>query len=174
MPRFVALLRGINVGGHKPVPMAELRGLCESLGLRDVETYIQSGNVVFSAASASEARLEWAIAKRFGFPVDVIVRSAKEWPAKCPWPEREPNRVMLLLSKRPAAKGAVENLRERATGETIEAGPGGIWVHYPGGQAKTKLTPALLDRLVGSPVTARNWITVQRLGEMVRATGGGR
>lgn len=167
MARFVGLLRGINVGGHKPVPMAELRALCEKLGWREVETYIQSGNVVFTAAAAAEAALEKAIAKRFGFPVDVIVRSAKAWPARCPWPDREPNRVMLLLSKATPKPGAVEALRERAAGEAIEAVGGAIWVHYPEGVGKTKLTPALLDRVIGSPVTARNWTTVQKLGGML-------
>ena len=80
----VALLRGINVGGNKKVPMAELRALGEKLGWRQVATYIQSGNVVFAGgggAAAAERALEQAIEKRFGFPVPVVVRTAAQWRA---------------------------------------------------------------------------------------------
>jgi uncharacterized protein (DUF1697 family) len=172
----VALLRGINVGGHRKVPMAELSALCGSIGFGRARTYIQSGNIVFSAAGtapAAEKKLEAAIHERFGFPVDVLVRTASQWAAYvaanplAKVAEAEPNRVVLLLSKSPPARDAVSALRPRAVdGERIEAAGDTIWIHYPGGQATTKLSPALLDRLVGSPVTARNWRTVAKLAEM--------
>ena len=139
MSGFVALLRGINVGGHRKVPMAELRELCEAIGWDEVRTYIQSGNVVFSAAGkgrAHEAALEQAIERRFGFPVDVIVRSGAELSrhaAANPFleaSEKEPNRVMLFLSKKKPLKGAAEALQERAWEgiRSAEAG-GALWVH---------------------------------------------
>src|SRR5579862_2902066 len=82
MPTHVALLRGINVGGHNKVPMAELRELVAGLGHDDVATYIQSGNVVFSAAGkdspALASALEKAIAARFGFTIRVVVLSRAE------------------------------------------------------------------------------------------------
>ena len=81
MARFIALLRGINVGGHALVPMARLRDICAGLGWNEVETYIQSGNVVFEAsgkAAALEAALEKALAGAFGFAPAVIVRSAAQ------------------------------------------------------------------------------------------------
>jgi uncharacterized protein (DUF1697 family) len=176
MTCFIALLRGINVGGNRKIPMAELRELCGELGFEDVQSYIQSGNLVFTAsgkADAVEARLEKAIEKRFGFAVDVIVRTAAQWPAYVkgnPLPEaseKEPQLVHLALSKSPPKKDAVAALRERATtGERIEAAGEAIWIHFAGGVARSKLSPTVFDRLVGSPVTARNWRTVQKLAEL--------
>ena len=104
--RYVALLRAANVGGAK-LPMAELREVCADLGWEKVETYIQSGNVVFEAAGKPdvlESALEEAVAKRFGFERPAIVRSARAWAdyakgSPCPEAERdEPNRLMLGLS----------------------------------------------------------------------------
>src|SRR5687768_16961150 len=103
MGKFVALLRGINVTGTNKIPMADLRTHCAGLGWRDVETYIQSGNVVFAADGAAaqlEALLEKEIQKRFGLSIPVIVRSAAQWPklaASNPYreaAETEPNRLM--------------------------------------------------------------------------------
>lgn len=179
MATFIALLRGINVGGNKMIPMAELRTLCSGLGFADVQTYIQSGNVIFSSdekkitAAALETRLEKAIAERFGFHVDTLVRAATEWPAlikgnpfieAC---EKEPQYVLMTLAKRTPNPDAVAALRERAKdGERIEAAGTAIWFHHPGGSARSKLTPSLIDRLVGSPVTGRNYRTVIKLGEL--------
>ena len=173
---FIALLRGINVGGHNLIPMPELRSLCGDLGWGDVQTYIQSGNLVFKAPAAParlEADLEGAIERRFGFPISIIVRAAADWPAYVrgnPYPdesEGEPNRVMLALAKAPPKPDALENLRRRAdSGERIAQVGDALWLHYKDGIGKSKLTPVLLDRLVGSPVTARNWRTVLKLHEM--------
>src|SRR5690625_2654452 len=82
MNAFVALLRGINVGGHHKVPMAELRDVCRELGWQNIQTYIQSGNIIFSADGAPtqlEADLEQAIVAHFGFSVPVIIRSNYQW-----------------------------------------------------------------------------------------------
>lgn len=176
MATFIALLRGINVGGHKLVSMAELRTLCSGLGFADVQTYIQSGNVIFSAqgtAASLETTLEKAIAQQFGFPVDTLVRAAQEWPAYIkgnPFVDacaKEPQLVLMALAKRTPCKEAVAALRERAKdGERIEAAGPAIWFHHPSGSARSKLTPSLIDRLVGSPVTTRNYRTVLKLGEL--------
>lgn len=176
MKTFIALLRGINVGGHKTVPMSQLRSLCEKLGWRDVQTYIQSGNIVFSAAgkpAALESNLERAIEEHFGFPVPVIVRAAADWPAyiksnpfldAC---KKESKLVMLCLAKAAPKPDAAKNLRERAAkGERIEQIGDALWIHFAGGVARSKLSPALLDRAVGSTVTARNWLTVLKLQEL--------
>lgn len=176
MTTFIALLRGINVGGHRPVPMAELRALCGEIGLADAQTYIQSGNLVFAArgqAAAIEGELEAAIERRFGFAVDVVVRPAARWSgyvADNPMldvAEAQPNWTLLGLSKSPPRPDALAELRARAAaGERIEAAGEALWFHYPQGVARTKLTPALIDRVVGSPLTARNWRTVQKLAAM--------
>lgn len=181
MAAYLALLRGINVSGTRKIPMADLRELAEGLGLGDVKTYIQSGNLVFTAsqpAAALEAQLERAIHDRFGFAVDVLVRSAAQWPAYLranPFPDAardQPNLLMLALSKQPLRSEAVATLRQRAqNGERIEAAGEVLWVHYPSGVAASKLSPALFDRAAGSPVTARNFRTAQKLAEMLAAAG---
>ena len=177
--RYVALLRAVNVGGCK-LPMAELRDVCAQLGWEKVETYIQSGNVVFEAAgkpAALESALEQAVAKRFGFERPVIVRSAEQWAAYAegsPFPEAErdePNRLMLGLSKSPPKADAPALLEAKAAaGERVELKGDALWVHYPGGAGTTKLTPALFDKAAGSPVTQRNWRTVLKLQEMLAAS----
>jgi uncharacterized protein (DUF1697 family) len=174
----VALLRGINVGGHNKIPMAGLRDLCAELGWQDVQTYIQSGNLVFTAAPgppALETDLEEAILDRFGLEITVIVRAASAWAAYMdanPFPaatEREPNFVHMLLSKAPAAPDAAERLQERATtGERVALAGKALWIHYPNGAGRSKLSPALLERLAGSPVTGRNWNTALKIAEMVQ------
>jgi len=166
------------VGGRK-LPMAELRALCAGLGWENAATYIQSGNVVFSAAGrpgAIEKALEDAIAGRFGLDVPVIVRTAAEWalyPAGNPFPQAakdEPNRLMLLLSRRPPAPGAEAVIQARAqAGEQVRRAGDAIWFHYPQGAGTSKLTPSLIDRAIGSPGTARNYRTVLKLKEMLEA-----
>lgn len=177
MSKFVALLRGINVSGKNRVPMAELRQLCEDLGWSDVATYIQSGNVVFagkSTAKTHEAELEQAIERGFGLSIPVLVRAAKDWPAYVggnPFPqaaEAEPNRLMLCLSQRPPNDNAAEKLQERANdGERVKLVGDALWIHFAAGAGTSKLSPALIDRLVGSPVTARNFRTVVKLQDML-------
>jgi uncharacterized protein (DUF1697 family) len=173
---FIALLRGINVSGRNMIPMPQLRSLCADLGWAEVQSYIQSGNLVFQATAAPaklEAALQQAIERHFGFSIPIIVRAAADWPAYVrgnPYPdasESEPNAVMLALSKAPPKEDAVEKLQERAaSGERIVQVGDALWIHFGGGVAKSKLSPGLLDRLIGSPVTTRNWRTVLKLQEM--------
>lgn len=174
---FIALLRGINVGGRNPVPMAELRSLCTDLGWRNAQTYIQSGNLIFQADAPAvqlEAELERGMERRFGLAIPVIVRAAADWTGYIlgnplrEASEKEPSLVMVALAKAPPKPEAVEGLRERATsGEQIVRVGDALWIQYAGGAARSKLSPALLDRLVGSPVTTRNWRTVLKLGGLV-------
>jgi uncharacterized protein (DUF1697 family) len=176
MTKRIALLRGINVGGRNKVPMAALRELCAGLGWGEVATFIQSGNVVFEAKGADEAleaALEEALAKRFEVRTAVIVRSAGEWAeiiTANPFPdesEREPNRVLVGLSKHALAPGAAEAVAAKAAaGERVEQAGGALWFHYPNGAGQSKLTPATIDRAAGSPVTARNWRTMTALADM--------
>lgn len=177
----IALLRGINVGGNKKVPMADLRELATGLGWSRVATYIQSGNAVFAASgkpAALEAALEKAIAKHFGFPVPVVVRTAAEWlgwAKGSPFPDAEAARSNLLhlgIGKAAPAAGAAKALAPYCTqGERIVVRDGAIWIDYQNGVARSKLAPAVLDRAVGSTVTLRNWKTVQALAAMVQAPG---
>jgi uncharacterized protein (DUF1697 family) len=178
MPSFVALLRGINVGGRNKIAMADLRALAEDLGWSAVWTYIQSGNVIFEAESdafALEQELEHRIQRDFGFPVPVIVRSTVQWKSYSgsnPFPEaaaNEANRLLLYVPKQAPLPGAESALRERARdGEAIAIVGDALWIHFPGGSGRSKLSPALIDRLLGSPSTSRNWRTVLKLQEMLQ------
>lgn len=171
----IALLRGINVGRSTRIPMMELRTLCEEIGWRDVRTYIQSGNVIFQSgkdASQLEVELEAALPGTFGVTASVIVVTADalaEHARANPFPEESaatPQHVMLALSKAPPADDALDRLRERAGTERLERVDDALWIHYPDGAGRSRLTPGMFDRAVGSPVTTRNWRTVEKLTEL--------
>ena len=157
--------------------MAELRSLCAEIGWNDAQSYIQSGNLLFTASgnpARLESQLEEAIEQRFGLQIPVIVRSANDWLTYAksnPFPNASantPNLVALALSKQTPKPDAVEQLQERAAdGERVALVGKALWIHFAGGTARSKLAPAVLDRLVGSPVTARNWRTVCKLEEML-------
>ena len=176
MGKLVALLRAVNVGGRK-LPMAELRALCTGLGWSDVRTYIQSGNIVFEAEReprALEAQLEAALRSRFGMEVPTIVRTVPQWKRLVesnPFAseaETEPNRVLAGLAKAKIASGAADAIQAKAAaGERVALAGEALWFHYPAGVGTSKLTPALIDRSAGSPVTARNWRTILTLEEML-------
>jgi uncharacterized protein (DUF1697 family) len=176
MPRRLALLRAVNVGGRK-LPMAELRALAEALGWRNPETYIQSGNLVFTAggeAAALESALERAVKDRFGFDAPVMVRGEAEWRALLaanPFgreAEAEPNRVFVGVPKRTPAADAAERIGAKAAaGERVALAGGALWFHYPAGAGASKLAPALIDLAAGCPVTARNWRTACALRQML-------
>jgi uncharacterized protein (DUF1697 family) len=174
MGGFVALLRGINVGGHRKVPMAELRAVAEGLGLTRVRTYVASGNLVFESneqGPALERALEAAIAERFGFDVDVIVRSAAEWCALHggnPFPEEsatDPAKVMMTIGKQPATDAAVAALRARASAnERVERAGEALWLWFGDGAGRSKLAAAPAGKEIW---TTRNWRTVATLKDML-------
>jgi uncharacterized protein (DUF1697 family) len=177
---FVALMRGINVGSTRKLPMAELRTLAVKNGLQRPETYIQSGNLIVDAGIAADevrAVLEKAIAKRFGLRVDVIVRAASQWQpylAANPFandPATLPKMLHLILSRDPLYGGAAKALAERALhGERMAVTGGALWIDYgANGVGKSKLTPLLIDKACGSPATGRNWNSVVKIGEMIEA-----
>jgi uncharacterized protein (DUF1697 family) len=176
MARWIALLRGINVGGRNTVPMAALRQLCEGLGWKDVRSFIQSGNLVFEAggaAGALETSLEEALERKFGFRPAVVVRSAAAWSKLLkanPFGEEaeaEPGQVLIGLAKDPLPKAAASVIEAKAAaGERVREAGGALWFHYPNGVGRSKITPAAIDKAAGSPVTARNWRTALALADM--------
>jgi uncharacterized protein (DUF1697 family) len=178
MARRIALLRGINVGGRNMVPMAALRELCAAVGWSNVETFIQSGNIVFEAAGARarlEHALEEALESRFGFRPAVIVRSAAEWAsmlAANPFAveaKDEPGLVLVGLPKSPLARDAAAAIESKgAAGERVREAGGALWFHYPNGAGRSKITPSIVDKAAGSPVTARNWRTALALRDLTR------
>jgi uncharacterized protein (DUF1697 family) len=176
MAKWIALLRGINVGGRNKVPMAALRALCEGLGWDQVQTFIQSGNVVFEAggrAGKLETALERALDARFGFIPAVLVRDAKAWRdllAANPFTveaEEEPAKVMVGISKGALATGAAATIEGKgAAGERVREAGGALWFHYPDGAGRSKIGPAAVDKAAGSPVTARNLRTALALRDL--------
>ena len=172
---YVALLRGINVGGHKPLPMSELVALVEQVGGREVETYIQSGNVVFTAppavAEVLPATLSAAIAARLGFRCEVMVREGDEVVALAVGHAFAATGLedkflhVVFLAEVPAAE-RVELLDPDGTlPEEIEVRGREVFVAYHLGAGSSKLR---FDGL-GVAATARNLRTVRKLAEMVRA-----
>ena len=174
----LALLRGINVGGRR-LKMADLRALCAALGWEEVDTFIQSGNLLFRAAGAAaalEEALEARIRSAFAMEVPVIVRSRAQVDlclAANPLvreAREAPNRLMLLFAKRKLAAGAAAAVEARGqAGERAVAAGGCLWLWFPQGSGRSKLTPSLLDRLVGSPATTRNHRTMTKLAAMLAA-----
>jgi len=176
MPRFVVLLRAINTGKRK-APMAELREACRVAGFADVQSYIQSGNLVLSGdgdAATIERSIEAVVERRFGFSAEAIARTAAQWSvyaAGSPFPEVEverPGNLHLCLSKRAPNADVAERLMGRATlGERVILAGDALWVDFVGGVGESKLLPVVFDKFAGSTVTARNWNTVLKLQEMV-------
>lgn len=173
MTTYVALLRGINVGGHRRVPMDALRRAVESVGHADVVTYIQSGNVVFDAAErdprAVADELEAALHEAFGFEIEVVVRSAGEMAdivAGNPFVVRRAHTKDLYVAfAHDPVPGEPKVDRTYAPDEYCIA-PHVVYLHTPAGYGNTRLNASVLHRVAGSSVTARNWNTVTKLAEL--------
>ncbi|MEV4743937.1 DUF1697 domain-containing protein [Streptomyces sp. NPDC049555] len=172
---YAALLRGINVGGHKKVPMAELRSLLEQLGHGDVRTYLQSGNAVFTSPQPDEdvlaAQLREALATHFGFPVDVIVRDhayLAAVAAACPFPaaELEGRQLHVTYFAEPVPQLAVE--RSDFLPEDFALGDRALYLYTPDGLGRSPLGDTLGRAVArtGALATSRNWNTVVKLTEM--------
>ena len=181
MTRCVALLRGVNVGGNKGVPMSELKAVGMALALGDPRTLLQSGNLVFSSGGQNtadlERRLEAAIAERIGVKTEVCVRTAAAWRrliAANPFPKaatEDPGHLLLMAFKSAPGPEAPDSLAAVYEGpEQVRLAEGHAYIVYPEGVGRSKLTPALLARHLGRG-TARNWNTVLRLRDALAEPG---
>ena len=172
MTRHIVLLRGINVGGNNKLPMADLRASLTNAGYEDVSTYIQSGNVALSATSCDTDKITALIAQDFGLTIPVVVRSEAQLRATIddnPFPEvaDEPKRLLVYFCAEAISDTSLPDLdRAKYEGDRVEAKAGEIYVAYREAVSASKLTNAVLDRVVGSVTTARNWKTVLKLAEM--------
>lgn len=175
--RHVAFLRGINVGGRNKVPMKKLAMMFEEVGCTDVSTYIQSGNVVFTARSMLVRRLPelitGALLKGLGVKVPVVVRSASELSNVLnnnPFLRRasaKPEHLHVgFLAKLPTPSRVSALDPTRSPGDTFEVLGREIHLCCPGGMARTKLTVTYFDRVLGTVTTVRNWRTTQKLAEL--------
>jgi uncharacterized protein (DUF1697 family) len=166
MPVYVALLRAVNVGGTGKLPMARLVTMCRDAGFERVQTYIASGNVVFSSRH-SEARVKTELETRLeafaGQPVGVLVRTATEMAAVLrsnPFPDASPTTTVAIFLDKAPPRDAVQQA-SGARDEQMHPGKREIYVHYPSGQGRSKLKiPA------AKAGTARNMNTVAKLAEM--------
>lgn len=166
MPTYIALLRAVNVGGTGKLPMAELRAMCAAEGFTKIQTYIASGNVIFSSrlsASKVKALLEKRLQTGAGKPVGVLVRTSDEMAAVLqanPFPESPPNRTVAVFLDKPPAADALDDIRGRKN-EELRAGLREIYIAYGDGMADSKLKmPAATQG------TARNMNTIAKLVEL--------
>jgi len=173
---YVAFLRGVNVGGARKLPMAELRSLLASTGYGDVRTYVQSGNVVFTATPTDTvvlaAELGSVIEERFGFDVVAVVRDAQELAAIAsahPYAgdEEDPKRLhVLFLAQRPSPEQVSGLDPDRSPVDRFVVDGRELYVHYPDGVGRSKFTIDYVERVLGTPATGRNWNTVTKLAEL--------
>lgn len=178
MPAYVALLRGINVGGNRRLKMADLREVFAAAGAHDIATYIQSGNVVFTHPARSQpalaAELEQRIAKKVGLAVPVVLRSAGELAraiADSPFPDADADELhVAFLATRPPANVPPIDARAFAPERCAVIGRD-LYLYLPNGMGRSKLAAAVLARptAIGAGGTARNWRTVLKLSELASA-----
>ncbi|SCG36252.1 DUF1697 domain-containing protein [Micromonospora zamorensis] len=179
MTRYVALLRGVNVGTTR-LAMADLRRIVTGLGHEDVKTYLQSGNVAFGStvrdAEKLAAGIERALADELALTVPVLVRSGRELAAVAggnPYADREddPTRLLVAFLATPPKKSTVDALTVPG-GENVSFTVTGreVFLHFvDGGYGRSKFTNAYLEKKLGVVSTSRNWKSVRALAEMTAA-----
>ena len=178
MTRHVALLRAVNVGTGRKVPMADLRTLLADAGAGDVETYIQSGNAVLSHPARAEtelrADLEVRLEAAFGFAIPVILRRADAWETIVtgnPFRDADPAHLHVSFLRDAPPAGALDALdAERFAPEAFAADGREVYLHLPAGMGRAKL-PRAVARAHGVPETTRNWRTILRLLDMAQSRG---
>jgi uncharacterized protein (DUF1697 family) len=177
MTTYIALLRGINVAGHKQVAMDDLRDLLTHLGLVDARSLLQSGNLVFRGGVRAGARLERLLEteaeKRLGLQTDFFLRTAEEWKAIVahnPFrkeAERDPAHLAVMFLKDAPDSNAVKALQAAITGpEVVRAEGKQAYITYPNGFGRSRLTNTLIDKKLGTRCTGRNWNTVLRIAAL--------
>ncbi|MCP2257568.1 Uncharacterized conserved protein, DUF1697 family [Streptoalloteichus tenebrarius] len=170
MTRFVALLRGINVGGRQKVAMADLRAVLAGLGHTEVRTHLQSGNAVFTAPDRPTdevaTEIERAIHRELDLTVKVMVRTAEELRAVVegnPLEVGDPARFLVSFLDRAPDPALLDTLDPAAYApEQVRLGARELYLSLPDGIHRARL-PQVLDRLLKAPATARNWNTVTKL-----------
>ncbi|MEU1398717.1 DUF1697 domain-containing protein [Micromonospora zamorensis] len=179
MTRYVALLRGVNVGTTR-LAMADLRRIVTDLGHEDVKTYLQSGNVAFGStvrdAEKLAAGIERALADELALTVPVLVRSGRELAAVAggnPYADREddPTRLLVAFLATPPKTSTVDGLTVPG-GENVSFTVTGreVFLHFvDGGYGRSKFTNAYLEKKLGVVSTSRNWKSVRALAEMTAA-----
>jgi len=174
MAVVICMLRGVNVTGNNLIKMAELKALCVSIKLKDAQTFIQSGNVIFSTDEKDLAkvtkRIQDAIEKKFGFRPGVILRTAAELRRvikKNPFAAREgiePSNLLVIFWADEPAKEACQRAQAVKTApEEVHLIGGEAFIYFQEGQGRSKLRWQLIERAVGTFGTGRNWNSVTKM-----------
>jgi uncharacterized protein (DUF1697 family) len=177
MAVIVSMLRGVNLLSHNRIKMDALRALYESLGLRDAQTYVVSGNVVFRTKarnlSALAKRIENAIERSFGFRPRVILRTTSELKdvvARNPFRSRrdiEPSKLLVtFLESHPAAEALEQVLKIKADPEEMHIHGREVYIYFPDGMGRSKLSWVTVEKKLKTSGTGRNWNSVTKLLEM--------
>ena|SRR5947209_16722331 len=171
--RYVALLRGINVGGSRKVAMADLRQVLLSLGYTDVETYLQSGNALFTGPEgdpdATARAIEQGLMRDLGMEIRVLLRTREEMAAVIagnPFPQAltTPSLLHVAFLSGPLDPKRLEYLDpQQYTPDDFQVGDRVIYLWYPEGSGRSKLATLLTPQRLGVAPTARNWNTVTKL-----------
>ncbi len=174
---FISMLRGVNVGGHNRIKMDALRELYESLKLRDPQTYVQSGNVVFKTkerdAGLLAAHIENGIERSFGFRPAVVVRTASDLRkviARNPFATRtgiDPSKLLVtFLANDPEPEGRDKILKIKADPDELRIDGREVYTYFPDGMARPKVPWALIEKTLKTSGTGRNWNSVMKLLEI--------
>ncbi len=177
MKTHIALLRGINVGGHRKIKMADLKAMLHKMGLKDVVTYIQSGNVVFNSSETKttllEEKIKKGITKTFGFEVPVLIKSREALVAvlqESPFKKEEDleaNRIYYVLLKSEPDKEAFKNLDQKTyPNELFVITAKCVYLNCLNGAGKAKLSNTIIERKLVVEATTRNHRTMLKLLEM--------
>lgn len=176
MPRLVVLLRGINLGAHRRVPMAGLRATLEDAGYAAVRTLLQSGNVVLSSDDGPaevQRALPGTLHAAFGMDIDVVVRTRDELAevlARDPFAGQADDprlEQVSFLAGRPEPDGVRRLLAAAVTPELVEVCGREVHTWHPGGIARSPLATLITERILGVSVTARNRRTLTALLALV-------
>ncbi|MDO8778467.1 MAG: DUF1697 domain-containing protein [Burkholderiaceae bacterium] len=181
MTTYVALLRGINVSGKNPIRMPALRDGISSLGFRDVQAYLQSGNLVFrtdqSNVTTLATKIKTCVTQDFGHDVAVLVLSAKDLAlianSNPLWPKSGGEETLFHCTFlfQPVSPAAFQALKlPAAEGERAVLVENAVLLHCPHGYGRTKLNNSFFERALGVPATTRNWRTVLALQALCTET----
>lgn len=179
MSKYISMLRGINVGGQKLIKMDALRELYKSLGFIHVKSYIQSGNLIFSAPNLEARSIEHKIAQHitenYGFEVEIFVMTAQElinMVANNPFvndPSKDPAYFHItFLSQHSAEINMEKVIHKKAEGEDAIFTEKAVYLYCPHGYGRTKLNNFFIEKLLNVSATTRNWKTVQKLLEIAQ------
>lgn len=175
MNTYISLLRGINVSGQKKIRMAELKSLYESLGLQNVQSYLQSGNVVFDSKEKNidkiRESIEAQIESKYGFSVPVLVCTKGDFQRvieEHPFAEEEAIRVLVTFLYESPEKTKLQELNQYEDKvDKFTIGKQEIFLFCPGGYGRTKLSNNFFEKKLGLVATTRNWKSVNALYKMV-------